>query len=80
MTIDIVRDALLWSFIINMGFMFLWFFFFMLARSWAYKIHGKLFRISEERFNTINYTLMGFYKIFVFFFNLVPYIALNIIA
>jgi len=36
MTIDIVRDVLLWCLIINMGILLWWFLFFMFAHDWVY--------------------------------------------
>ena len=54
MTIDTVRDALLWCFVINMGLLLWWFAMFMLAHDWIYRFHGKWFRLSEEQFDTIH--------------------------
>ena len=80
MTIDLVRDALLWCFIINMGILLWWFLFFSLAHDWVYQFHGKWFKLSVERFDTIHYASMAFYKICIFVFNIVPYFALCIVG
>ena len=33
---------------------------------------------SEERFDEIHYTMMGYYKLAVILFNLAPYLALRL--
>ncbi len=80
MTIDLVRDALLWCFIINIGILLWWFLFFSLAHNWVYQFHGKWFKLSVEKFDAIHYASMAFYKICIFVFNIVPYFALCIVG
>ena len=80
MTIDLVRDALLWCFIINIGILLCWFLFFTLAHDWVYRFHGKWFKLSVEKFDTIHYAAMAFFKICIFMFNIVPYFALCIVG
>ncbi|NQV01647.1 MAG: hypothetical protein HQ542_03305 [Bacteroidia bacterium] len=80
MTIDTVRDALLWCFVINMGLLLWWFLFFTLAHDWIYRFHGKWFKLPVEKFDAIHYAGMAFFKICILVFNLVPYIALRIIG
>lgn len=80
MTIDTVRDVLLWCFVINVGLLLWWFLFFTLAHDWLYRFHGKWFKLSMESFNAIHYGGMAFFKICIFVFNLVPYIALQIVG
>ncbi len=80
MTIDLVRDALLWCFIINIGILLWWFLFFSLAHDWVYQFHGKWFKLSVEKFDTIHYAGMAFFKICIFVFNIVPYFALCIVG
>jgi hypothetical protein len=80
MTIDLVRDALLWCFIINIGILLWWFLFFALAHDWMYKIHGKWFKLSVDKFDAIHYAGMAFFKICIFLFNIAPYFALCIVG
>jgi hypothetical protein len=80
MTIDLIRDAFLWCFIINIGILLWWFLFFTLAHDWMYKIHGKWFKLSVDKFDTIHYAGMAFFKICIFLFNIVPYFALRIVG
>ena len=80
MTIDLVRNALLWCFIINIGILLWWFLFFSLAHDCVYRFHGKWFKLSVEKFDTIHYAGMAFFKICIFVFNIVPYFALCIVG
>ncbi len=80
MTIDLVRDALLWCFIINIGILLWWFLFIALAHDWVYQFHGKWYKLSVEKFDAIQYTGMAFFKICIFLFNIVPYFALCIVG
>lgn len=78
MTIDLVRNALLWCFIINIGILLWWFLFFALAHDWVYQFHGKWFKLLVYEFDAIHYEGMAFFKIFLF--NNVPYFALRIVG
>ena len=78
MTIDIVRDAFLWCFIINMGILLWWFLFITFANNWVYRTHCKWYKIPKETFDAIHYGGIALFKIIIFAFNLVPYIALKI--
>ena len=49
------------------------------ARDFIFRVHTRWFKISEERFDEIHYTMMGYYKLVVFVFNLIPYLALRIV-
>jgi hypothetical protein len=80
MVIDTARQALLWCFIINMGLLLWWFLFFWLAHDWIYRLHGRWFKMPVEKFDSIHYTGMAFFKIFILVFNLVPYVALLIVG
>ncbi len=79
MTISLFRNMLMWCSIINIGMMLLWFLLFAVAHDWIYRIHGKWFKLSEKKFDAIHYTAMALYKICIFMFNIVPYIALSIV-
>ncbi|MBN2375708.1 MAG: hypothetical protein JXD22_04865 [Sedimentisphaerales bacterium] len=78
MSAEVVRDVLLWCSVINMGLLIFSFLMLSLARQWVYRIHSKMFPMTEPQFNTIIYSLLGAYKILVFVFNIVPYIAVRI--
>ena len=55
MTVEIVRDVLAWSTVINLSILILWFLFFVFAHDWMYRIHGKWFALTTEKFDAIHY-------------------------
>jgi len=79
MTIEIIRDALAWCSALNIGLLLFWVFWLTLAHDWVYRIHTKWFKLSIEKFDSIHYAGIAFLKICIFFFNIVPYLALRII-
>ncbi len=80
MTVEIVRDVLAWCAVINVGLLLWWVLFLTLAHDLAYRVHGKWFKLSVERFDVIHYSGMLFFKICIFLFNIVPYLALRIVG
>jgi hypothetical protein len=60
----------------DMGLLLWWFVSFTLAHDWIYRFHSKWFNLSVDRFDTIHYAGMTFFKIGLFLFKLVPYFAL----
>ena len=65
--------------LINYAILIIWFVVFKFAHAWIYGIHSRWFNISVETFDTLNYALMGVYKIGVLLFNVVPLIALHFV-
>lgn len=80
MTIDMMREVLGWCCVINMGLLLWWFLFFTLAHDLVYRLHGKWFKLSVEKFDMVHYAGIAFFKICIFTFNLVPYFALRIVG
>ena len=80
MTVETIRDVLGWCAVINLGLLLWWFLSFMLAHDWIYRIHAKWFKLPVERFDSVHYSGMAFYKICIFLFNIVPYLALRIVV
>jgi len=80
MTVELIAAILGWCTLINFGLLIWWFLFVVIAHDWTYQLHTKWFKISQERFDAIHYSLMGVFKIGVIIFNLVPYLALRIVA
>lgn len=77
MSIDIIQNILMRCSIINIGLLLWWVLIIVFAHDWVYKIHSKYFKLSIEKFDTIHYTGIAFFKTLIFFFNIVPYIALH---
>ena len=80
MTVETIRDVLAWCTVINVALLLLWFMFFSFAHDWIYGVHGKWFTLPVEKFDAIHYAGMAFFKISIFLFNLVPYLALRIVG
>ena len=80
MSLELLKGFFLWCTVINGGIFVLAFVFICFGSSWIYRTHSWFFRVDEEGFNRIVYSIMMFYKTFIFAFNLVPYIALRIIG
>ena len=80
MTVEIVRSALGWCTLINMGMLLFWFLMLIFAKGLVYKVHSRWFKLSEEQFDKIHYSGLAHYKLAIFVLNLVPYIALRIVA
>jgi len=80
MSIELIRAALGWCILINAGIFLCWFLWFALARDFMYRMHGKWFTLSEEQFDGIHYAGMALYKIGIWLFTIVPYLALHIIG
>jgi len=80
MTLEQIRQLLGWCSLINMGLMLISYFIVSAARTWVYSIHSKFLPITESQFNSAIYSLYGLYKILIFMFNIVPWIALCIIT
>jgi hypothetical protein len=79
MSIEVARNFLLWSTVINYGVLLLWFMVFALAHDWIQRIHGKWFRLSGDQFDAIHYAGMTIFKVGILLFNLVPFVVLSII-
>lgn len=81
MTVDIIRDVFAWSSAINIGILLFWLLLLLLlAHDFVYRFHGKWFKLSEEKFDAIHYALIGFVKLSIILFNIVPYLALRIVS
>lgn len=52
----------------------------MSAHDSLYRMHAQWFRISVEQFDGAHYIAMAIYKICILLLNLVPYLALRMVA
>lgn len=80
MDLELWRDFLLWSTIINYGVLLAWFLIFSQANNWIYRLHSRWFKLLKEQFDALHYAGMALYKIGIFLFNLVPYVALLVVG
>ena len=79
MSIDTVRSALLWSGIINYGILILWVLLVLFARGLIHRI-ARWYGLSAGHCDLIQFSGITLYKLLIFFFNLVPYVALRIVG
>ena len=80
MSMELVKEALLWSVGINYGVLLLWFAVFSFTHDGLYRLHARWFKLSAETFDVLHYAGMGIYKVGVLLFNVVPLIALYLAA
>lgn len=77
MDIETLRSFLAWCSTFNLILLVLWWLGFMMAGDWIRRLHGKWFELSRESFDKLHYAGMGFFKMLVLMFNLVPYLVLR---
>jgi hypothetical protein len=80
MSIETVRNALLWCSIIDYAVLLLWFLILILPHQWMYRLSGRPFHLTAEQFDAVNLAGIMLFKLLIIIFNLVPYIALRIAA
>jgi hypothetical protein len=80
MSIELARNVLLWSTVINYAILLVWFLVFMLAQDWLRHLHGRWFRLSDDQFDALHYAGMSIYKIGILLFNLVPCLVLTLLG
>lgn len=80
MSMEMARNALLWCAVLNYGLVVVWFWLYVLAREWLYRLWGRWFRLTAEQLDTINFAGIVLYKVGILLFNLVPYVALRIVG
>jgi hypothetical protein len=80
MSIDVVRNAFLWSTVINYLVLVVWFLLYVLPHHWLYRLWARWFHLTAEQFDAINFAGIALYKLGILLFNLVPYVALCIVA
>jgi hypothetical protein len=80
MDINTLRTFFLWCTVVNGGLLILSSLFLMLAGDLVFRLHRRWFPLPRETFNALIYGFLGFYKIMVITFNLVPYVALAIMG
>ena len=80
MDIETLKDFLGICSLINIALLFFWFIMISQKGEWAYNLHSRWFNLSKERFDEIHYKGLAFYKISIYFFNIIPYIVLVILT
>lgn len=79
MTLQMIQELLGWCTVINIGILLVWALFFVLAHNFMYRMHSRIFKITQQQFDALHYGLIGGMKILLIIFNLVPYLAIELI-
>ena len=79
MDLQSLESFFMWCTIINGAIYLEWLLFFIFAPDFVYRMQSRLFPIPRETYNVVIYSLLGAFKLFLIFFNIVPYLALVII-
>lgn len=80
MNINVVRAFFKWCTIINGGLLIFASLSIRFAGDWTFGMHSDWIPITRDAFNGEVYLLLGFFKIIVIVFNIVPYLALVIVG
>ncbi|MCK4752832.1 MAG: hypothetical protein KAS75_05245 [Planctomycetes bacterium] len=80
MDIKCLTAFFMWCTIINGGILILSSLMCLCAKDWAYSIHSRFFPMPRDTHSALIFSFVGFYKIMVITFNLIPYLVLLIIA
>lgn len=79
MQIEILRDLLAWCALTNIVLYLWWVLIFIYAHDWMFRFHSRWFNLTQDRFDSIHYAGIAFYKILIIFFNLIPYVVLRVL-
>lgn len=78
--LSLMTTFLGWCTLINYGILILSTVMLLTCGNWVKSIHGKIFNLSEASLDSLYFSYLGNYKLAIFIFNLVPYIALKIMG
>lgn len=76
MTVNEIKNILLWCVGLNYAVLIIWFAAFVFAHDGMYRVHLQWFSLSVETFDAIHYAGLAAYKIGILLFFLVPLVAL----
>jgi hypothetical protein len=80
MDIRTLTEFFKWCTIINVAIFIFSAIMIVAVSDFIYRAHGQLFHMPREAFDVVIYSFLGLYKIVILVFNLVPYVALRIVA
>ena len=80
MDIQTLTSFFMWCTIINTGFLFFLALIYLLVPNLVYRLQSRFIPISRETFDIVFYSFIGFFKVVVLVFFVVPWIALLIIG
>jgi len=68
-----------WCTLLHMGLLIYASIMLVVLSNWVYKVHSKWFPMPRETYNAVVYAFLGVYKLMIFVFALVPWVALLIL-
>lgn len=77
-SLEAIRAFLGWCTVLNMGLLIFASLTLMALGEPVKKLHGRMFGLSEEDLSRAYFQYLAQYKIAIFVFNLVPYLALRL--
>ena len=80
MTIDTLTTFLGWCSVINIGVLLFSTLMMIVVRDFAIKLHSSLFGVNPKELPLIYLQYLGNFKIAIIILNIVPYIALKVMA
>jgi hypothetical protein len=80
MDIQTLTSFFMWCTLINFGVLLFLALIYMFAGGLAYRLQNHWIDVPRETFNVVFYSFIGFFKVLVLVFFLVPWIALLIIG
>jgi hypothetical protein len=80
MNAESIRGFFAWCTVVNGAILLLWIVLYLVAKGMLIDISGRFLGVSEDKAVWLNFAGIGFYKLAILFFNLVPYIALRIVT
>jgi hypothetical protein len=72
-----LKILLLWSLALNYGVLLTWVLVIVFGHDTLHRMSARLFRVSAQTFDVVNYSGIAAYKCCIIFFNLVPWLALS---
>ena len=80
MDIQTLTSFFMWCTIINGGILILMAMILLFAPDFAYRMQSRWIPITRQTFDVVYYATIGFFKVLVIFFNVVPWVVLLLIA
>ncbi len=78
MSLEIFRAVLGWAAILNILLLTVWFLIFVCAHDWVYGLHRRWFDLPRQTFDAVHYAGMAWYKLNIWMFFIIPYLALRL--
>ncbi len=78
--IQLLKSFLLSAALLNIGIMLLWIALLTWSRNFIHRFHGFWFPMSQEKMIELHYLMFGLYKLGIFLFFLMPWIALTLLT